>query len=69
MTFTQTFQTAGYVQPFAFITSESVITGSAQCWKAIGEINPASRSTNDSYDHFKTDLHSLMHNRAHQSEY
>ena len=67
--FTQTFQTAGYVQPFAYITSESVITGSAQCWKAIGEINPASRSANDSYDHFKTDIHSLMHNRAHQSEY
>ena len=68
MTFTQTFQTAGYVQPFAFITSEDVITTSAQCWKAVGNINPASRHGNDCYDHFKTDIHSLMHHRAHQQE-
>jgi len=68
MTFTQTFQTSGYVRPYSLTTPEDVITGSAQCWKAIGEINPANRSSNDCYDHFKTDIHSLMHHRAHQQE-
>ena len=68
MQFKQTFQTAGYVKPYPLASDTALITRSCQTWQFIDRLSSTRSQTNENYDQFKTHLHSLMHNRAHQQE-
>ena len=68
MHFKRTFQTAGYVSPLPYTSSEETATHITENWQWLAQRAKTRTDANDYQDRYKTYLHGLMHNRAHQQE-